>query len=184
MNGKRKLTQEEHELWHGVTRSIAELRRGRRRAARDLDGTPPEETAQPKSSAQQVSSVAPVAITVPPPATFDRRLKQRIARGTHAIDARLDLHGLTQARAYDALRTFVRKSQSRGAKIVLVITGKGDPTRDDLDGTRGVLKRQVPLWLKGVEFRTAVVGFERAGAAHGGEGALYVRLRRPRSASR
>jgi DNA-nicking Smr family endonuclease len=184
MSGARKLTDEEHDLWHGVTRSVTELRRRRQRsAARKSSDAAPDEARKPRPAAKQPRSAEPTVAAPPPPAALDRRLKQRIARGTHAIDARIDLHGLTQAQAHDALRHFLRKSQSRGAKIVLVITGKGDPARRP-DGERGVLKRQVPLWLRGVEFRTAVIGFETAGAAHGGDGALYVRLRRARGESR
>jgi len=66
-------------------------------------------------------------------------------------------------------------------KFVLVITGKGR-TRLDTDGNQGVLRREVPRWLKGEEFRAYVVGYEPAHVGHGGEGALYVRLRRVRSA--
>jgi DNA-nicking Smr family endonuclease len=73
----------------------------------------------------------------------------------------------------------VRRAQGQGCAFVLVITGKG---RAGHDGFReiGVLKRQVPLWLAMPEFRGFVVGFEDAHAGHGGEGALYVRLRRAR----
>ena len=70
---------------------------------------------------------------------------------------------------------FLRRAQSDGAKFVLVITGKGARSSDP---DRGVLRRQVPLWLGLPEFRDTVVGFEEAHTAHGGEGALYVRLRR------
>lgn len=65
---------------------------------------------------------------------------------------------------------------ARNARLVLVITGKGARG----EGERGVLKRQVPHWLALPEFRTLVVGFENAHITHGGEGALYVRLRRTR----
>ena len=100
---------------------------------------------------------------------------QRVARGKHAIDARLDLHGLTQAQAHAALLRFLRNAHERDARLVLVITGKGR------GGETGVLRRQVPQWLGLPEFRSLVVGFEDAHIAHGGEGALYVRVRRTRS---
>jgi DNA-nicking Smr family endonuclease len=109
---------------------------------------------------------------------FDRRLKQRLARGTAPIDARIDLHGKTQSAAYAQLLSFLRRAQAEGAKFVLVITGKG--ARDD-GSERGVLKRQVPHWLELPEFRGYVVGFEHAHATHGGAGALYVRIRRQKS---
>jgi DNA-nicking Smr family endonuclease len=112
-----------------------------------------------------------------------RRLKQRLARGTESLDDRIDLHGKTQSEAHAALLSFLRMAQSHGAKFVLVITGKGGGARDDWD-ERGVLKRQVPQWLKLPEFRGYVVGFEDAHSGHGGAGALYVRIRRPKSGTR
>ena len=106
-------------------------------------------------------------------------MKQRIARGRHDIDGRLDLHGMTQAEAHDALFGFLRAKQARGAKVLLIITGKGARGGDD-GGGRGVLKRMVPLWLGKPECRSLVVGFEAAAIGHGGEGALYVSLRKAR----
>ncbi len=110
-------------------------------------------------------------------APIDRRAKQRLARGTQAIDARIDLHGRTQGEAHAALLRFLHRAQANGAKTVLVITGKGRTPVSE----RGVLKRQVPMWLALPEFRSLVVGFGDAAIGHGGEGALYVRVRRARS---
>jgi DNA-nicking Smr family endonuclease len=118
----------------------------------------------------------PAPKSAPSVEPLDRKLKRRLARGTVEIDARLDLHGKTQAQAHSALLRFLHRAQGDGARFVLVITGKG--MRDD-GGERGVLKRQVPLWLKLPEFRACVVGFEDAHTGHGGEGALYVRIRKP-----
>ena len=94
------------------------------------------------------------------------------------IEARIDLHGRTQDEAHAMLLRFLRKAQDQGAKFALVITGKGARARDEWS-ERGVLKRQVPLWLKLPEFRVYVVGFEPAHVGHGGEGALYVRIKKP-----
>ena len=93
------------------------------------------------------------------------------------VGFRLDLHGLTQAQAQAALLRFLRRAQADGAKIALIVTGKG---RGADDHERGVLKRRVPHWLALPEFRMLVVGFQDAHVGHGGEGALYVRLRRAR----
>ena len=108
---------------------------------------------------------------------LDRRLKQRLGRGLIAIDARIDLHGLTQAEAFGQLSAFLRRARRDGARTVLVITGKGG--MGDGDGPpRGVLRRQVPLWLSATGLREGVIAFAPAHAEHGGSGALYVRLRR------
>jgi DNA-nicking Smr family endonuclease len=109
-----------------------------------------------------------------------RKEKQKLARGHMPIDARIDLHGMTQTDAQAALRSVLQRSQASGAKFVLVITGKGQPNAS-LNG-RGVLRRQVPLWLTLPEFRLYVAGFDVANPDHGGEGALYVRLRKAKVA--
>jgi DNA-nicking Smr family endonuclease len=152
--GHRPLKEDEHALWQDVTR--------------------PKKTVTPSS---------PVPKSAPPPlAPLARRLKQRVARGTEPIESRIDLHGLTQAQAHHALLRFLRNAQADGARMVLVITGKG-ARGDDARGhgeDRGVLKRQVPHWLRLPEFRPYVIGFADAGVGHGGEGALYVQVRRGR----
>jgi DNA-nicking Smr family endonuclease len=94
------------------------------------------------------------------------------------IDARLDLHGMTQIRAHRALFGFLQRAHHDGLAFVLVITGKGK--MGAAESERGVLRRQVPQWLALPEFRSLVVGFEEAHIGHGGEGALYVRVRRSR----
>ncbi len=169
---RRVLSKEERVLWSTVTRSIAPLR--------DAPVTvPDEEMTEPVVSPPAKRAVPSVAAspTQPPPLTpLSRRMRARVARGKEAIDARLDLHGLTQSEAHAALIHFLRSASARGACLVLVITGKGQ--RADGDGERGVLRRQVPHWLRLPEFRVFVIGFEQAHISHGGEGALYVRLRR------
>jgi DNA-nicking Smr family endonuclease len=116
----------------------------------------------------------------PPLAPIDRRLKQRLSRGSAGIDARLDLHGYTQAEAKVRLHRFLETAQAREHTLVLVITGKGKRDADSWSREGGVLKRQVPLWLAMPDFRTLVVGFEASAQQHGGAGALYVRVRKRR----
>jgi DNA-nicking Smr family endonuclease len=116
------------------------------------------------------------------PAPLERRLRQRLARGQHPIDAVIDLHGMRQDEAHAALRGFVRSSQAAHYSVVLVVTGKGGQGMagpGHLFEERGVLRRVVPHWLRLPDLRGAVVGFEEAAAHHGGAGALYVRLRKP-----
>jgi DNA-nicking Smr family endonuclease len=124
----------------------------------------------------KAAGLAPRPAGQPALAPIMRREKQKLARGHETIDARIDLHGMTQTEAHAALRSLLHRSQANGAKFVLVITGKGLPS-GGFDG-RGVLRRQVPLWLALPEFRCYVAGFDVASASHGGEGALYIRLRK------
>jgi DNA-nicking Smr family endonuclease len=180
-SSRRGLSAHERKLWSEVTRSVAPLRQ----QSLPQEPEPPTAPGKPKlkSSRAPARSALPVARPTVPLEPFDRRLKQRLARGTEAIDFRVDLHGKTQSEAYAALFSFVRKAQRDGAKFVLVITGKGGSAREDGD-ERGVLKRQVPQWLGLPEFRRYVLGFEDAHHRHGGAGALYLRIRRQRSGPR
>jgi DNA-nicking Smr family endonuclease len=176
---RRRLSDEDRALWDDVTRSITPLlkRRAPRRASEQAAGTTaPIASKRPASPARPASK--PQVATPPALQSLPRRLKQQIARGSVEIEARLDLHGRTQSEAHAALLRFLRRAQADGAKTVLVITGKGGA---DLAKGRGVLRRQVPLWLELPDLRGIVLGFENAHAAHGGAGALYVRLRRGRS---
>lgn len=169
---RRVLSREERTLWAAFTKAIEPLNA----VAQALSGEDIAayvDAAKPQKRAAVKPSPPPPA--VPPP--LGRRLKQRVARGKQAIDARLDLHGLTQSEAHAVLLRFLRNAHARDARLLLVITGKG--VRGE--GERGVLKRQVPHWLGLPEFRAYVVGFEDAHVAHGGEGALYVRVRRARA---
>ena len=176
---RRKLSEEERDLWGRITRSIAPLRR------KPIPADPGDATATPNKPKPAPSARPHAAVVgatpnpVPQLQPLDRRQKQRLARGTESIDARIDLHGKTQGEAHVALLRFLRGAQADGAKYVLVITGKG-ARATDIWSERGVLKRQVPLWLRLPEFHRYVVGFEQAHVGHGGEGALYVRVRRAR----
>ncbi len=87
---------------------------------------------------------------------------------------------MTQAAAHRRLSHFLHDVQADGAKVVLVITGKGRPASDGHGIERGVLRRVVPEWLSSAENRPLVVGFDEASPSHGGSGALYVRIRRAR----
>lgn len=177
MTRRRQLSDEEEALWHGFVRSITPLRQAKNSGKKPMS---PDRPASKPVKAPEVR-VEPRPAGPPPLAPLGRRLKQRVARGREPIDARIDLHGMTQARAHAALLVFLQRSQADGARMVLVVTGKGsDRGEPDSATPRGVLKRQVPLWLSLPEFRSFVGGFEDAHIGHGGQGALYVRLRRLR----
>jgi DNA-nicking Smr family endonuclease len=185
MSRRRELSDEEHDLWSGVARSITPLRRPGRAAARSEKSDEPVAEKAPARTPGRLDRLRALIPKLPEPAKppalapLGRRLKQRVARGRDPIDARIDLHGHTQKQAHAALFRFLQRAQADGARIVLVVTGKGGGRGErGPGGERGVLKRQVPMWLSLPEFRPFIVGFEDAHVGHGGEGALYVRLRR------
>lgn len=150
------------------------------------------ETLKPKAAEPvgKKNSIIPAA----PPATtpIEKRKSRQLEKGRRPIEAVLDLHGMRQREAHAALRHFIAKSHAGGLKFVKVITGKGARLGDDDrrhrafdvpvgawgEGERGVLKRLVPDWLREPGIGALVVGFSSAGRGHGGEGALYVELRR------
>ena len=179
---KRGLSEEERALWESVATQIKPLRK-RHRPAKPPSAAPEVETKaapKPVTSPKPVAplrTVAPPKPEPPPLAPIGRRERSHLSRGRKEIDGRLDLHGMTQTRAHRALFGFLQRAHHDGLTFVLVITGKG---KMGSEAERGVLRRQVPQWLSLPEFRSLVVGFEEAGIGHGGEGALYVRVRRSR----
>jgi DNA-nicking Smr family endonuclease len=165
------------ELWERVAETVEPLR-PRRRMARPAK---PEAEAKPAPKAPVAgvpASVKPKAAPPKPPPLhpIDRRTMSRVNRGATEIDARIDLHGMTQAAAHGRLVAFLHEAQASGARMVLVITGKGLAG----DSERGVLRRSVPGWLAAPDLRPLIIGFDEAGRPHGGAGALLVRLRRRR----
>lgn len=176
----RRLTDDEIELWLTVASTIA------RRPGSVLP-PPPTVPSRPRVAPEALPAPVPPSphvprASLPPLAPLERKLKQKLSRGRMTADAAIDLHGLYQAEAHAALLRFLDRAQRQGRKVVLVVTGKGGRVREDAwgfgEGTTGVLRRQVPLWLGLPEFRALVLGWEEAGRPHGGAGALYVRLRR------
>lgn len=185
---KRVLSEEERALWESVAKQAKPLRKRTRVTKAEIvlttEPTLPATRGPAKrlsnESAPQSSQPAKVnrPPSPPPLAPLGRRERTHLSRGRIEIDARLDLHGMTQARAHRALLHFLQRASGDGLRFVLVVTGKGSSVGQESE--RGVLRRQVPEWLGLPEFRELVVGFEQAHIGHGGAGALYVRVRRGR----
>ena len=196
--GKHLHPDEEH-LWEQTAQSVKPLKRGKARvraaAEMDVPSPPPRAKAEVKSAAQTAKAkaeagapaVVPVKKSAPPIAGFDRKAARKIRSGRVEIEARIDLHGMRQDEAYGALIAFLRRAQGKGQRWVLVITGKGkagprddDDTPFDMtrDRSRGILKLNVPRWLEEPDVRAFVVSYTTAAISHGGEGALYVHLRK------
>jgi DNA-nicking Smr family endonuclease len=114
--------------------------------------------------------------------TIDKKVARNMRRGKLTPDGRIDLHGMTQARAHTALTRFILSAQASNKRLLLVITGKGKDRDEDgpIPVRQGVLRHQVPEWLRLPPLSTAVQNITPAHISHGGTGAYYVYLRRAR----
>ena len=144
-------------------------------------GQPRHRPSQPQGSTRPHGSAGPTRSAKLPPLHLggtvgtDRRTAERLRRGRMAVEARLDLHGLTQDQAHRELLSFIRRTAAVGMRCVLVVTGKGSVSQGG-----GVLRRRLPDWLGQSDCRPHVLAVTRAQRAHGGDGAFYVLLRRQR----
>lgn len=168
---RRPLHPDEHRLWAQVTATVHPL------PGRASQVPPaPERPVAPEPLARAPSPPSRGPGLRPPPAagglkTLEPLRRRRISRERDPIGAHIDLHGLTQDAARAALERFVLECWRDGLRSVLVITGKG--LRGD-----GVLRRLTPEWLAAPHFQSVVAGVSEAHRRHGGEGALYIALKR------
>ena len=204
------LTPEDRALWEKVTETIKpppkkalkalffQVAEGEFRSAMRLqtEWTPEAPNQFSRQENNQATTTPAALLTkqanrkirppLPAMAPLDRKSKSRLARGLTLLDATLDLHGMTQEKAYLALRYFLERAHASNWKTILVITGKGARKSDEnpqsyFDDTRqapGILRRKVPQWLQEPDLRPFVIGYDTASVVHGGTGALYVRIRR------
>ncbi len=161
----QRTKDEEISLWRDAMRDVKPLRRVARR-----DPAP-----EPMPAATRRAAARHVALPHHAPGTgIDRRSAQRLKRGRMEIEARLDLHGMTEAEAHGALERFIAGAAAAGRRCLLIVTGKGS------GGKIGVLRAAVPRWLGEGPNRGLVLDFVPAQPRDGGAGALYVLLRRRR----
>lgn len=174
----RRPSSAELALWRQVVRDVVPLHQPAPQIP-ESDYRPPAR--EPAPDALPPVSLRPASplpkIEVGRTADMDKRNAARLRRGKLPIEGRIDLHGLTQARAHAVLLGFVARSYEQGLRCVLVITGKG--TRPD--GGVGVLRSAVPRWLNEAPMRERVLAVTHAIQPDGGEGAFYVLLRRQRT---
>jgi DNA-nicking Smr family endonuclease len=173
-----KLSDEDRIIWTKVART-----------AKPLKGKPPLPADEPEAGGSGVMETLLAEASAGPPEVgpkrperraarhgphpFDQLTRYKLAKGRLQIDARVDLHGMTQSEAHGLLLSFLHRAHASGLRHVLVITGKGASF-----GSEGVLKRAVPVWLSTPPFRTLVGSHDAAARQHGGAGAIYIRLRR------
>ncbi|HJT13011.1 MAG TPA: Smr/MutS family protein [Dongiaceae bacterium] len=187
---KRRVTPDELELWRHVAQTVRPVKSKRRPAAlkeaapsappAKVKAANPAAPAAPPAKPQPPAPAKPHALTHGLSHGIDRRQAERFRKGKLAIEGKIDLHGRTQQDAHDDLLAFVRRAHAAGKRNVLVVTGKGMTTSQRKPTGTGILRQAVPRWLNEPAFRALVLAFDYAEPQHGGEGALYVLLKRVR----
>ena len=181
---KRRVTPDELELWRHVAQTVHPIRSKRRPARHKEDApSPPPAKVKPAKAASSALPAKPQPPVPPKPHALthglsygiDRRQAERFRKGKLTIEGKIDLHGRTQQDAHDDLLAFLKRAHAAGKRTLLVVTGKGMTT-----AKTGVLRQAVPRWLNEPAFRALVLAFDYAEPQHGGEGALYVLVKRVR----
>lgn len=200
----RRLTDDDRELWSRVARTARRLHRAadpvearavlipdpgapaapiRSRAASVLFAPSPDPRPAPAPRIR-LDLVAPVGERLAAePLRMDPGLHRAMTRGKLDPDARIDLHGMTLMQAHSALTGFLMAAHLRGQRLVLVITGKGRKADDHaapLPARHGVLKHEVPGWLRSGMLAPLVLQVREAHRTQGGAGAYYVYLKKRR----
>ncbi len=174
----RHPSREERALWRRSMRDVARIKPDRAPPKPAEEATPAPAVAAPRrrspGGAEEIRARSRALEPGKAPGV-DRRTAEKHRRGRLPVEARLDLHGLTQDEAHRALERFLPHAQESGCRSVLIITGKGSR-----DGARGVLKESVPRWLNQSPLRALILSISWAQPKDGGTGALYVLLRRIR----
>lgn len=186
----KHLSNEDRLLWDRVARSAKPLRNRSQTFTLPQFDTKSPNTVQKPTVPLDLANLnfgATAAPTPQPlrktdPLRMDKKTHTRMMRGQLRPEARIDLHGMTQAQAHPALARFIHDAYDRHLRLVLVITGKGqlsDPGGYDLAAPpRGVLRQNVPQWLRHPSLSHMILDIREAHSRHGGHGALYVYLRK------
>lgn len=188
------MDEDETALWHSVTKGMEKLPRPPELPGEVARKRPVKPRVKADLAAMPVSSatLGPIAETLKklPGTDLDRRTEEKLVSGNMPIEARIDLHGMTQAQAQRALTFFMEESVARGRRTVLVITGKGrggaaalDTAPEDWFSPKpGALRQNMPRWLEAPGIKPHILKVVEAQPKHGGAGAFYVYLRRGRPA--
>ncbi len=188
---RKPLKPEEAALWAAVTQDVAPLKGAkplRFDAMRHPRDIPIRDHSARRRAAEPQYDLPPRQLTPAPKSLsgLDGQRARRLTRGQLAVEGRLDLHGMTQDKAWRALGPFLARAQADGKRVVIVVTGKGGARKEDdleppwTEPRTGVLRELVPQWLAEPENSGRVVAWHPASPRDGGDGALYVVLRRIR----
>ncbi|NWG91347.1 MAG: Smr/MutS family protein [Parvularculaceae bacterium] len=174
---RRDLSDEERALWRRAVRDVAPTKRAR---AIPIPASASTGKRQPAEKRAQEKRPGPPAMRPAAKRAHavvgggDPRLDKRAARGRLLIEARLDLHGLTQSEAHRRFCSFLEHAHAGGARLALVITGKG---RGGDAPRQGVLKARFLEWVEEPPARAHIARVAPASRGDGGAGAFYVFLK-------
>lgn len=196
---RRRVRPEELELWHQVARTAQRMHPETPARApvpkpepmiRNPRSSPPAPRLEDFRVGQRAKGAQPAHDLLPglgarvaaAPVQMDKKAFERMKRGKLSPEAKIDLHGMTMDHAHPALTGFILRSQAAGLRLVLVVTGKGKDrdTGGPIPVRHGVLRHNVPQWLRMPPLAALVLQITEAHLKHGGGGAYYVYLRRQR----
>ncbi len=185
---KRKLSREEKDLWRLAAEGTLPLKKPRSNIQSTIDRKDKVEKRNIDTNFRsKIGPSAPrsVATAIPAPLVklnvkMDHKSYAKMRRGKLIPEARIDLHGLTVAKAHPVLTHFIQSSYVQRLRLVLIITGKGQSNDqfDFVNEGRGILRKQVPQWLSLTPLSRLVLQVQQSHARHGGAGALYVYLKK------
>lgn len=186
----RALSPEERALWQRVISSVTPIAR-----AKPVPAAPVVPFVAPAPIAEQAppkkvkGRVPPPRQPAPPPPkpprdTLDGGWDRRLSRGLVAPESSIDLHGHTLASAHALLDQGLDRAVARGDRVLLLITGKPPRPESERPHARGAIRAAVGDWLAASRHADSIAAVRGAHPRHGGQGALYIILRRFRSPAR
>jgi DNA-nicking Smr family endonuclease len=183
---ERPLTPDEAALWARVMASVRPIRpRVAPKVPAVVAAAPAPPVKQSKAKAPKVPAQKPAPPPKPAPPrapsnTLDGSWDRQLSRGLVSPDCAIDLHGHTLNSAYALLDTALDQAIRAGDRLVLLVTGKPPRAESERPHARGAIRAAVGDWLAGSRHASAIAAVRGAHPRHGGAGALYIILRRPR----
>ena len=181
----RALSEAEQSLWSETVQAAKPLKSRPRIAPTPVNAGRLLKAMAPERPPPERAPSASQSATDPMQATLDRTWDRKLASGEVLPDLIIDLHGHALAQAHGQLVRGLHRATMRRARLVLLITGKGqrpDPRPLPPDSYRGVLRDAVPVWLREPELRALIAAVRPSHIRHGGEGAFYIVMKRVRGA--
>lgn len=179
MSIPRGLSAEEAAAWARLASSVTPLK-GRKVPPLDINAEKPKQAViPPKPTALPIAKAKRPAPAPSPNAGLDGQWERKLQSGAISPDFTLDLHGHSLDAAYSRLMHGMDQARSMGARVVLLIAGKSRPVDPaDRGERRGAIRAKILDWLAASSHGDVIAAVRRAHRRHGGEGALYLVLKK------